>query len=239
MALGMNFNSGGDGDIVPYVKYDSRAGRISRDDRTQSPDGNYGNDIVDITSSFKAVIDMENIEIGFFLFTTGAALQMQVVPIGQVMPQKPAGEGWKQGARVMMKLHKSCGGDVREMSGNAASFLRGFDELHTAYEAGKAANPGKLPIVVLKSAQPVTTGQGARKSTNYQPVFEITGWAPRPVDLVFVSKAAGHKTELPPAVGINAAPPSTGSTQVSAPTPLPVNTLVPQQAAMADANDFG
>ena len=43
--------------------------------------------------------------IGFFLFTAGAAPQMLVVQIGQAMPQKPAGEGWKQGARVMMKLH--------------------------------------------------------------------------------------------------------------------------------------
>lgn len=228
MALGMNFNGGGDGgDIVPYVKYDSRAGRISRPDRTQGADGSYGNEVVDITSNFKAVIDMENIEIGYFLFAAGAAPQMMVVPIGQVMPQKPAGEGWKQGARVMMKLHQSCGGDVREMSGNAASFLRGFDELHTAYEAGKAANPGKLPIVILKSAQPVTTGQGAKKSTNYQPVFEISGWAPRPVDLVFVSKASPAQRAAPsPSTA-----PSTGSTQVGAPAA--------KQLETAGADDFG
>lgn len=227
MALGMNFNSGGSEDIIAYVKYDSRAGRISRADRTQAGDGSYGNEVVDITANFKAVIDMENIEIGFFLFTAGAAPQMLVVPIGQVMPQKPAGEGWKQGARVMMKLHQSCGGDVREMSGNAASFLRGFDELHTAYEAGKAANPGKLPIVILKSAQPVTTGQGAKKSTNYQPIFEITGWAPRPNDLVFVSKAAGgQKSTASPSTA-----PATGSTQVGAPAA--------KQLETAGADDFG
>ncbi len=230
MALGMNFNSGGDGgDIVPYVKYDSRAGRISRADRNQAADGSYGNEVVDITLTFKAVIDMENIEIGFFLFTAGAAPQMLVVPIGEVMPQKPAGEGWKQGARVMMKLHQSCGGDVREMSGNAASFLRGFDELHTAYEADKASNPGKLPVVVLKSAQPVTTGQGAKKSTNYQPVFEITGWAPRPNDLVFVSKAAaGQKTAT---TASPSTAPSTGSTPVSAPAAKQLETV--------GADDFG
>jgi hypothetical protein len=198
MALGMNFGGGGGGeDIIPFVKYDSRAGRISRSDRKQMADGSFANEVVDITANFKAVMDMENIEVGYLLFAAGSAPQLMVGPLGNPMPQKPAGEGWKQGARVMMKLHASCGGDVREMSGNSASFLRGFDELHTAYEAGKAANPGKLPVVVLKSAQPVTTGQGAKKSTNYQPSFEITGWAPRPVDLVFVSKAAGHQTALP------------------------------------------
>jgi hypothetical protein len=77
------------------------------------------------------VFDMENIEIGYLLFVAGAAPQSLLAPLGSPMPHKPAGGGWKQGARVMMKLHQSCGGDVREMSGNSASFLRGFDELHT------------------------------------------------------------------------------------------------------------
>lgn len=219
MALGMNLNGGsGDGaDIVPYIKYDSRAGRISRADRSQGADGNYSNEVVDITATFKAVVDMENIEKGYFLFTAGAAPQSVLVPINQAMPPNPGGEGWKQGARVMMKLHASCGGDVREMSGNAASFLRGFDELHTAYEAGKAANAGKLPVVILKTAQPVTTGQGAKKSTNYQPVFEIVGWAPRPNDLVFVPKSTGQTASPPTATASHAAPPATGSTQVPPP----------------------
>lgn len=230
MALGMNFNSGGDGgDIIPFVKYDSRAGRVSRSDRKQGADGNYASEIIDITSNFKAVFDMENIEVGYLLFAAGVAPQTMLVPLGSVMPQKPAAEGWKQGVRFMLKLHSSCGGDVREMTGNAASFLRGFDELHTAYEGQKAANPGKLPIVSLVSTQPVTTGQGAKKSTNYQPVFEIVGWAPRPNDLTFVSKAMGHQTEIPK-VEFSSAP-ATGSTPVGPPKAKP-------QPAMAD-NDFG
>jgi hypothetical protein len=231
MALGMNFNGGGDGgDILPYVKYDSRAGRVSRSDRKQQADGNYASEVVDITQNFKAVFDMENIEVGYLLFAAGVAPQIMVVPLGSVMPQKPAGEGWKQGVRFMMKLHATCGGDVREMTGNAASFLRGFDELHTAYEAAKAANPSKLPVISLVSTQPVTTGQGAKKSTNYQPVFAITGWAPRPNDLVFVPKAIGHQTELPK-VEYTAAP-ATGSTPVGPPM------AAAKAPAMAD-NDFG
>lgn len=235
MTLGLNLNSGNDGaDIVPFIKYDARAGRISRSDRKQLPDGSFGSEIVDITAIFKAVFDLENIEVGYLLFAAGVAPQMAVAPLGSAMPQKPVGEGWKQGARVMLKLHASCGGDVREMSGNSASFLRGFDELHTAYEAGKAANHGQLPVVSLISTQPVTTGQGARKSTNYMPVFAITGWAPRPKDLVFVSKAVGHQTELQKVEYTTA--PSTGSTQVGAPVAkaaAPVKQLAP-----AD-NDFG
>lgn len=235
MALGMNFNSGGDGsDIIPFCKYDSRAGRISRVDRKQQPDGNYFAEPVDITSNFRAVMDMENIEVGYLLFNAGVAPQLLVAPLGTPMPQKPAGEGWKQGLRIMMKLHASCGGDVREMSGNAASFLRGFDELHTAYEAGKAANPGQLPIVALVSTQPVTTGQGAKKSTNYQPLFSITDWAPRPKDLVFVSKAVGHQTELQKVEYTSA--PATGSTQVGAPG---AKAAAPAKQMAAADNDFG
>lgn len=235
MALGLNYSSGGSGgDIVPFVKFDARAGRFFRRDRTQDSSGNYVSNDVDVTSNFKAVFDMENIEVGFLKFGAGAAPEMILARLGEAMPSKPAGDGWKQGARIMMKLHASCGGDIRECSSNAAAFLKGIDDLHTEYEAKKAANPGKLPIVVLKTTMPITSGQGQKKSTNYQPVFEIAGWAPRPNDLVHVSKVT-HQTELPPAVQYTAAPPSTGSTPVAPPkaTPIPANNLV-----TAD-DDFG
>lgn len=217
MGLGLNYNTGGgdNGDIVPFVKYDARAGRFFRNDRTES-NGAYSNNAVDITTTFKAVMDLENLEVGYLLFAAGSAPAFMLVKLGDPMPHKPGGDGkWKQGVRVMMKLHASCGGDVRETSSNATAFLKGIDELHTAYEAGKAANPGKLPVVTLKTTVPITSGSGDKKSTNYQPVFEITGWAPRPNDLVHVAKGAAPQTAAPSTQP--AAPPSTGSTQVPPP----------------------
>lgn len=227
MALGLNYSSGGNGDIVPFVKYDARAGRLFRRDRSQDSGGNYVSNDEDVTNSFKAVVDLENIEVGYAKFGAGSAPEFVLVKLGDPMPHKPADPGFKQGVRLMMKLHASCGGDVREISGNSAAFLKGIDELHTAYEAGKAANAGKLPIVTLKSTTPITSGTGQKKSTNYQPVFEIAGWAPRPTDLVHTPKnaAAPQATQTP------ASAPSTGSTQVSAPAA--------KQPEMADANDFG
>jgi hypothetical protein len=223
MALGLNYSSGGDGgDIIPFVKYDARAGRLFRRDRSQDGGGNYVNNDVDITSGFKAVIDMENIEVGYINFPQGAAPQFVMVKLGDPMPHKPA-DGFKQGARIMMKLHASCGGDVRECSSNATAFLKGIDDLHTDYEAQKAANAGKLPIVALKTTQPITSGQGQKKSTNYQPVFEIIGWAPRPVDLVHIAKGQAAPQTASPATA-----PSTGSTPVSAPAQ--------RQPAMADSD---
>ena len=226
MALGLNYGSGAaGGDISPFVKYDARAGRFFRNDRSES-NGQYTNEAVDITSSFKAVIDMENIEVGYLKFGTGTAPEFVLVKLGEPMPHRPSDAAFKQGARFMMKLHSSCGGDVREISGNAASFLKGVDDLHTAYEAGKQNNAGKLPIVTLKTTIPITSGQGQKKSTNYQPVFEIVGWAPRPADLVHVAKSQVIHQAASPATA-----PSTGSTQVGAP--------VAKQPELADADDFG
>lgn len=217
MGLGLNYSSGGGGDILPFVKFDARAGRFFRRDRTQDSTGSYTNNDVDITNSFKAVVDLENVEVGFMKFGNGAAPEFALVKLGDPMPHKPAAEGFKQGARMMMKLHADCGGDVREISGNAAAFLKGVDELHTAYENQKGANVGKLPIVTLKTTIPITSGSGQKKSTNYQPVFEIVGWAPRPNDLVHVSKVSGASPAQTVAPAAQAAPPSTGSTQVGTP----------------------
>lgn len=225
MALGLNYSSGGGGDIIPFVKYDARAGRFFRRDRSEQG-GQYVNNDVDITASFKAVIDMENIEVGFMKFGNGAAPEMLLVKLGEPMPQKPADIGFKQGARMMLKLHADCGGDVRECSSSAAAFLKGIDDLHTEYEAKKVANGGKLPVVVLKTTMPITSGSGQKKSTNYQPVFEIIGWAPRPTDLVHTPKST-TRTELPP--NNFGTPPATGSTQVAPPAPAQ-----PRQPETAD-----
>jgi hypothetical protein len=208
MALGISYGGGGDGgEIMSYVKYDARAGRMTRIDRAQGPDGNYFSESVDITNKFKAVMDFENIEVGWMHFAAGQAPTKVMVKIGQPIPAKPDPEA-KMGARVIIKLHADCGGDLRELAGNSAAFMRGIDNLHTDYEADKAANPGKLPVVILHEAKPVTTGQGARKSTNYEPVFRIMGWAPRPTDL-----GATVAPTLAPSIGA----PSTGSTQVGPP----------------------
>ena len=208
MALGFSFSGGGSsGDIIPIVKYDARAGRMMRRDRVN---GEY--DSVDITRTFKAVMDLENIEVGTINFNTGGAPDFAVARIGTTPPPPPSADH-KPGCRMLIKLGKDCGGDVRELSATAKVFLRGLDDLHTAYLKDAPANPGKLPVVSLKDTVAITAGEGARKSTNYAPVFEITGWVARPTDLVYVPKA---RTEASPPVATAAAP-STGSTPVAAP----------------------
>lgn len=231
MALGFTYSSGG-GDFTPIIKYDARAGRIFREDRTQDAGGSWVKDSVDITGQFKAVFDFENIEVGYIYFPLGAAPDFCVTRLGDPYPQRPS-NNHNQGVRFMLKLAKDVTGSappVREIAGTSAVFRMGVDELHNAYEAGKAANSGKLPVVTLKTTTPVTSGSGAKKSTNYQPVFEIAAWVARPDDLIFVPKA-NTKTVTPAAQSNIAAPPATGSTQVAPPPAA-------KQLATADS-DFG
>jgi hypothetical protein len=206
MALGFNFASADSGDIIPIIKYDARSGRISRRDRVDGI-----NDETDITNTFKAIFDFENIETGTINFNTGSAPDFAVVRIGDPIPQAPTPDH-KPGARILIKLSKENGGDIRELASNAKSFLRGLNALHDDYLSGVAANKGKLPVVEAGKAIGISTGEGPRKSTNYSPNFKITSWVDRPADLVYIPKSRNA------AASSAGYPPSTGGTKVSAPS---------------------
>lgn len=243
MALNFGFMTqpqGGE-QFLPFVKYDSRAGRMFRVDKR--PDG--GTDNTDITRSFKAMIDMENIETGWMHFAAGAAPIYALSRHDQPNPPKPVAEA-KEGVRLVMQLSKDCGGDVREISSNAKTLLSAVSELHTAYEAGLQANPGKLPVVTLVDTKPVVTNGKNGTSTNYMPVFQIVAWAPRSQQLVWSPKAAS--VVAPPAASVAPAaavaptaaastPPWTGNTIASPPPATPAFQAPPATATAED--DFG
>jgi len=224
MAFGISYGGGG-GDFLPVVKYDARAGRMFRVDK-----GADGSESIDITKAFKAVFDFENVEVGWIRFGAGVAPDFQLVPLGTQLPAKPS-EEHRQGVRMVVRLSKECGGDVREIAGTSAAFLGGLEKLHDEYLKGLAANPGKLPAVVLADTRAVESGSGAKKSTNYAPVFEIKGWVARPADLVASPRGASAQAAAtlaaPPAQ--KATPPATGSNKVSAPA----------ATASAGEDDFG
>lgn len=192
MALMGTGNGGGGEDFMPYVKYDGKAGRIFRADKTDD-----GTNNVDITRTFKAVFDFENVSIGYIQYTTGAAPDFKLVPFGSPMPERPVGK-YKPGIRMHVKLAKECGGDVREISSSASVFLAGINAVHDEYLKAAPANPGKLPVIVLHDTIPVTTKVKGQVATNYQPVFTIAGWAPRPADMTATAKAATPPAQSKP-----------------------------------------
>lgn len=213
-------------DFLPFIKYDARGGHVFRVDR--GDDGTSEN--VNITRSFKAVIDVENIELGWIEFNeAGVAPRFALAHNSLETLAKPEGK-FKKGIRMRMKLSKECGGDIREFASNAVAVVNAVGALLSAYDEVAPANSGKVPVVTL--GDPVTivsnikTDKGTMKATNYQPVFEIVNWVPRPVDLPAIEVVQQPKAAVPPA---SSAPPSTGATR-SAP---------PVTKQVADEDDFG
>ena len=219
------------GDFLPIIKYDARSGRIFRVDRIETTNGFVGEPL-DITGIFKAIVDFENVEVGWINFATGSAPDFRLVPIGQRLPGRPS-EVHKNGIRFMVKLSKEGAGEhapVREVAGTSKAFLSGVEAAYNEYLAERSKNPGKLPVITLEKTTLVKTGTGDRTSTNYHPVFRIVGWAPRG-DFVFVPKAT-ETVHVSPSTQPGA--PATGSTRAAPPPPPPPKTAVPDMAA-----DFG
>lgn len=202
-------------DFTPIVKYDSRSGRMFRIDRVNKGNG-FESEQIDITTSFKAICDFENIETGWIDITPGAPPRFSMVLLKKAdsegIPPKPDGRS-KNGVRFMLKLSKECGGDrpVREIAGNAKVFVAGIESIFDTYEKEVEQHPGHLPVLALERTIPIKTGQGEKTSTNYQPIFKIRSWVQRPDDLTYTAKTT--TTSVAP----SSTPPSTGSTKVPPP----------------------
>lgn len=215
------------GDFMPIVKYDARAGRLFRVDRVDTGTG-FENDPIDITSGFKALVDFENIEVGWIDFSAGSPPNFVLVKLGEALPPRPS-DRHKNGIRVLLKLAKNCGGEkpIREIAGTAKVFLNGVEMAYSNYLKERASNPNKLPIIALEKTTPIKSGSGDKQSTNYQPSFAIVGWARRG-DLKFTSKNNAADPVVDP---LPKTPPATGATKVEAPA---------GKAALATADDdFG
>lgn len=188
--MGFGFKSTSGGDFNQVMRYDARSGRIFRDDR--GPDGKIA---IDITNTFAAIVDFEQVEVGWMHFAAGSAPDFRMVPIGQDKGLPPSPDH-KEGVRIMLKLGKSCGGDVRELATTAKSAISGLEEVYDAYLAEAAQHPGKLPVIKCVETKPITVKSPKQSTTNYQPVFKITGWQDRPADLPL--KAAANPAPQQP-----------------------------------------
>lgn len=233
MGLGLQTGGAG-GDIKPFIKFDARAGRMFRVDRTQTAGGQWESNEVDISRDFTAIFDLATIKVGWVNFTPQGPIQRMVVLGKEPMPPRPAdvnAEGkpaFKQGFEFDLMLSKgNGGGPVRKLGSSAGCVIEAIDALHDEYSGTPEARDGKLPIVKLVDTKAVKAGQ----STNYKPIFQISGWVDRPAEMSGATPAAAPK----PTASASASPPSTGSTQAAPPQARPA----PQPAAAMDASDFG
>lgn len=225
MALWKEEPKSAGGSFIPPVKFDAQSGRMKRVDR-----GLNGSEEVDISRSFKAIFDMDSVEIGWAKFVRGQAPSWAMVPWSDdaVFPAQPDPEH-KRAFRLYLKLSKECGGDIREFGGSSGALRGGFNQIHDQWITEASSNPGKLPVIVMRDSRAIVTETRMGKNTNYAPVFEIVNWVARPADLP-VRQAVNQPA---PAQTTRAAPPATGAVRAAPPPPPP------PPAAVEDEDDFG
>ena len=177
MGLGLNIGSSESGDFLPIVKYDARAGRWARIDRSQDADGVWKSNPVDITANFSAAFDVADCEVGWLKFYDGVSKVL--VPMGEALPPQTSPDH-KQGFSMPIKLSADCGGDMREFSSSAKVVCAAMDALVDKVEASAEYNKeAKIPIIACTGSNAIGTKTPGGTSTNYAPVFEITGWITR------------------------------------------------------------
>ena len=176
MSLGFNTESKSSGDIVPIIKFDAKAGEFIKVDKEQAADGTWVADQSEIDLPFKAVMDLANIEVGWLAFPLAGPPDFHMVKLGDKMPAQPTDEH-KQAFRIRL-FNKSLG--LRVFSHSAKTVVRCMDALHTQYEAERAANSGKMPVVEAGKCETVKiqTPQGELRFK--APSWKIVSWVNAP-----------------------------------------------------------
>jgi len=190
-------NSGGN--FTPWVKFNAKAGRWY-------VKGDNGD--VEVTNP-TFVADFQNIKTGWFYFSAGAAPERVLDPALTQRATKPdrtftdkngnVKDCFKRGFMLNCFSNNSFGGVV-ELSSTAESICTPIGALYGQYSNAPESKTGKLPVVAVKGASPVTGKHG----TNYTPLFEIVKWVDRPVE--FDGMESNHVAPQP----------------VAAPAPAPV-----------------
>ncbi|MGB0854890.1 MAG: hypothetical protein ACPGSI_16460 [Pikeienuella sp.] len=214
MAFGISTASGED--FLPILKFNAKAGRMYRPDRKEV-NGEWQTTETEITQNAVFIADLANVEIGWIDLADGN-VDFQMVPLGQPKPPKPQHGKHKEGFRMRVKLGKDCGGDVREFASTAGVVISALGPIEQAYNEAPEKSQGQLPIIRLAGCLPIQSKHG----TNYQPQFEIIGWADRPEDLTATEAAPAQEQQAAPVqtngAATHAPPPQTAQEPVTANT---------------------
>ena len=160
-----------DGDFVPYIKYNAKAGRWY-----VKPEG--ATEEIEITNPALA-FDMANIRTGWLFYAEGSGPEKVWDPAPTQMAPKPAGpRKFKRGFEVMVYGNAMVGGKklgIREFSSTAANVITAMLRMYGEYETAVGANTGKVPVFICKGVKPINGAYGV----NYEPQFELQTWVDR------------------------------------------------------------
>ena len=175
MSLGLEIDAPSGGDILPIIKFNATSGEFLAVNREQQADGTWKSDIVEQELPFKFIMDLENIEVGWLSFASGAP-DFVMVRIGEKKPAQPT-EDHKKAFRVRL-YNKTLG--MRVFSSSAKTVVRTMEALHNKYEAERGANAGKLPVIEVPKCETVKIATPQGELRFKAPVWKIVSWVDDP-----------------------------------------------------------
>jgi hypothetical protein len=181
----MSIGKRGGNSSSPLLKFDARHGTFFRVDRNATGEMEQSH-----IADFKAILDLENLEVGWIKLGAGVPPDFKMVPAGHDIGTAPS-EQHRQGLRLRVRLAGE-GGVAREFSSTAITVWNSIDTLHDEYERNRAKYPGKLPYVRVVKIERVKMPLGVV----YAPTFEIINWAVRPAELTTAPPVVADPADL-------------------------------------------
>ncbi|CAB4146966.1 hypothetical protein UFOVP1020_54 [uncultured Caudovirales phage] len=210
----MALNIGGGGAGKAYAKYNAKA------DKWFCRAG--GDEDVEIERP-TFVADFDNLATGWMRFVEGIAPEKVMDP-SLSQPAPSPGENFKRGFMMMIYSPKYFGGAV-EFGGTSLHLANAIKDVYGEYEAGRAANPGKLPVIACTGSQAMKDRYG----TNYRPTLALAKWVDRPAELSSVSPV--DAADIWQGNATPAVPARTPAQHVPPPAPVNATPPAPQPAA--------
>lgn len=166
MPLNLTPNEGGE--FVPYIKYNSKAGRWY----AKPKEGRE----VEVVNP-RLAYDFAHIKTGWIMFSEGMG-PISVWDKADDMAVKPEGK-YKRGFHVMVFGADSLPGlgplGLREFTSTANVVITPILTMYNQYEAEMAQHPNQIPVFQCLGVTPVTGANG----TNFEPGFQLTAWVDR------------------------------------------------------------
>ena len=200
---------GSGGDRMPLIKYSAQDGSFRTSDRVNEG-GQWRSIDEEITLPTQMVMDFENIEVGWIRYNPKPDFIM--VQSGQPRPEQPDEKDEKGDPAYKWGFRVQLGNPIvglRELSTSSKNVYNAMLTLYKAWEAGKAANPGMMPVIDISGSTRTEAGWRI-------PTWSIKKWVPTP-DFM-----AGDPIEPEPAP----TQPATAQVQPAA-TPAPAAPLQP------------
>ena len=192
MSTGLGFTQAGD--FLPYLSYNAKAGKFFLNkDKVQT----------EVTNP-TFVANFPAIKTGWMHFAAGQAPQFVWHPSLSVKAPRPELLGadgkaaYKEGFKVELFSQAALGGVV-EFSSSSQIVRDALNALYVAYEAGKASNPGMLPVVETAGSTPIKGKHG----TNFSPNFKLVKWVATPAEFSAAKVASNQSVAEAPKASVS------------------------------------